>query len=263
MFCDEAAKVKWLSDGVAASPLYCKRWSCPECAPRRAKQVRAKARAGKPDTFLTLTVRDTEYATPALAAKALVEAWRKIRRLAIQEAKRDVHKRPLPYGAYAPARSKDGRFGDATKRVTLHDLKLPFIAVIEETERGWPHLHILARSIWIDQAWLSAQCEDLLNSPIVDVRRVRSPKGVNLYVTKYITSALKAYETLKRYWSSQDYAKKREFEKKPWFDDGIEWIKMPGTFKDVVQQLYRAGLWETEWHGPHLRLRHLTREPPS
>jgi len=82
---------------------------------------------------------------------------------------------------------------------------LAFLAVFEETKRGWPHLHIVARAKWIDQPWLSKRMGQLHNSPVVDVRRVTGLGKVAHYIAKYIGKNPHRFEGVKRYWRSLDY----------------------------------------------------------
>lgn len=250
MFCNETTKVKIGATAAVVKPLLCRSWKCPDCAPRRATALRHKAKAGKPNIFLTLTVSATQYETPELAANALVAAWRLIRRRAISEARRDPRKRLTPFGAYSPARNQDGRFGDATRRVELLNGKLPFMAFFERTEAGWPHLHILCTANWIDQAWLSAQTAELLNSPIVDVRRIRTVRGVASYVTKYVTKSLVKFDTLKRYYSSRKYDPRPKPEKLIEPFPEIQWVTAVNGYTNVIAWLVTKFRIEPKRLGP-------------
>lgn len=250
MFCNEQAKVKLAHDAAYCKPLLCRSWTCEECSVTRAAALRFKAKAGNPDTFLTLTVDSTAYATPNEAAQALVAAWRLIRRRAISEAKRDPFKRQKPFGAYAPARNPHGRFGDATRRVELHDGKFPFIAFFEATQAGWPHLHILVRAKWVDQAWLSAQAAELLASPVVDVRRIKTQRGVARYVTKYLTKAIKRWGTLKRYYSSRGWDARPKMEPLEHPLPEVEWRTVNNTWQATLAWLVVKTRWAPEKVGP-------------
>lgn len=130
------------------------------------------ARRGLPNKFLTLTVLDTIGDSPAHRRDLLHTAWRNL----IKRIKR--------YYRYK---------------------KLPYMAFIERTKRGEPHLHILLRCGWLDQAWLSNQMRDLVGSPIVDIRAVKSTRQAVSYVTKYVGKEPAQFGTRKRYWLSQDY----------------------------------------------------------
>ncbi|MEE8540002.1 MAG: hypothetical protein V3S54_09300 [Woeseiaceae bacterium] len=82
---------------------------------------------------------------------------------------------------------------------------LPFLAVFEKTKRGEPHLHILLRTVYLDQAWLSDQMKELIGAPIVDIRSLTSAAKIANYVTKYIAKDPHKFIGTKRYWSSRDY----------------------------------------------------------
>jgi hypothetical protein len=153
---------------------------------------------------LTLTANPEVYDSPEARAVALAQAWRKIRRQA----------RKVP--------------GNNT---------LPFLAVFERTKKGEPHLHILCRSAWIDQRWLSKRLSEETGAFIVDVRRIRHIKKISAYVAKYIAKDPHKFAGTKRYWRSQDYAleQKPKIEQSPVF--GPTWIRDPLRFDRLVQRL--------------------------
>lgn len=177
MFCRDWTVVKDDGPRRTVAPLKCKRWTCPECAPERQKALRAQARAGHPDKFLTLTVNPAHFDSPVERARQLVRAWRCLRLRAMRRFK--------------------------LKR-------LPFLAVFEATKRGEPHLHILLRCRPIPQAWISDQMADLIGAPIVDIRKVKNAGMAAAYVTKYLTKAPHHFASLKRYWASQDWTPRSE-----------------------------------------------------
>jgi hypothetical protein len=139
------------------------------------RALKALAASGEPDMFITLTVNPDQGESPEERARMLVEAWRKARRAAIRRYQLDG---------------------------------LPFLAVFEKTKRGEPHLHILARSSYIPQKWLSDFMAAEINSPIVDIRRIKGQKQAVNYVTKYVGKAPFHFDGVKRYWRSQDYERK-------------------------------------------------------
>jgi len=83
--------------------------------------------------------------------------------------------------------------------------KLPFAAIMEAHRSGWPHLHILLRSIWIDQRWLSDQMQIIADSPVVWIERIDNKAKVSGYVAKYCSKAAHKFGTAKRYFFSRDY----------------------------------------------------------
>lgn len=157
---------------IRAGRIWCKSWHCEHCAPIRRKQLQAQAAAGKPCTLITLTIPHGSHKTPDEAATAIVHAWR----MTLQKGRR-LRKFP----------------------------KIQYIAVFEETKKGWPHLHILARAPFIEQKWLSRTMAEFGAGAIVDIRRVYNARHAARYVAKYVSKAPKRYEGCKRYWRTHDY----------------------------------------------------------
>lgn len=172
MFCQEWSLVKHRGPEITVIPLRCKCWTCEDCRPLRKARLIAEAQAGRPTIFITLTSRRREDRSPSWAAQELVKAWRKIRRQYV----------------------KDHGLGT-----------LAFLAVFEATKKGWPHLHIVARSKWVDQDWLSKRMADLHDSPIVWVKAITDTKKIAHYVSKYLGKNPHRFEGVKRYWRSLDY----------------------------------------------------------
>ena len=172
VLCREWTLVKETGGVTTVEPLKCRCWTCDYCQPIRLRQLKGMARAGAPDTFLTLTVNPQIGLTPAERARDLAKAWRLIRKRAMRR-----------YGYKA----------------------IPFLAVFEKTKRGEPHLHILMRVKWLDQRWVSGVMRDLIGAPIVDIRRVRSAKQAAAYVAKYVGKDPVTFPGCKRYWRSQDW----------------------------------------------------------
>jgi len=197
MFCGEWALVKRSFRSAAVIPLKCKCWTCDECRPCRTKRLVEEAKRGVPTLFITLTSRRRAGLTPDQAAEALVAAWRRVRREYTRE-----------HGAGS----------------------LAFLAVFEETKRGWPHLHIVARCKWLSQKWLSKRMGDLHGSPVVDVRRIHGLRKVAAYVTKYISKNPHRFTGVKRYWRSLDYLLP------PAEEDEDPWLEVPAW--EIVQRFW-------------------------
>lgn len=150
----------------------CKRWTCDHCGPIRTKRLKAYARSGLPNTFMTLTARYGNADTPDAAARRLVVAFRLLR----QQLKRDG--------------------------LAEH---ISFFAVFETTKKGWPHLHILMRAPFLPQERISQLMEKWNDSPVVDIRRIESAHKAAAYVAKYVAKAPSKFKGTKRYWAAQDY----------------------------------------------------------
>ena len=197
MFCAEWALVKTQFRTVTVLPLKCKCWTCDECRPGRTKRLVEEAKSGKPTIFITLTSKKRASLTASQAAVLLAHAWRQVRHEYIREHGKG---------------------------------SLAFFAVFEETKRGWPHLHIVARCKWLDQRWLSRRMAALHDSPIVDVRKIHGLRKVAAYVSKYIGKNPHRFAGVKRYWRSLDYLIP------PPPDDGDPWAEVPGWV--VVQRFW-------------------------
>lgn len=197
MLCTDMTLLRTDPSGTTAEPLRCKRWQCEHCRPKRLHQLKTLCGAGRPDMFITLTANPKHGESPEHRAQQLVEAWRRCRRAAI-------------------------------KRFSLE--RLPFIAVFEKTKHGEPHLHILCRSKYIPQQWISRFMDEAIGAPVVDIRRIRGKRMAVNYVTKYVGKQPHHFEGLKRYWRSQDYVLDQEDISTP--------EAVPGVFFDIAYSDY-------------------------
>jgi len=82
---------------------------------------------------------------------------------------------------------------------------IQYLAVVEQTQKGEPHLHILLRSPYIAQKLLSSWMGELVGAPIVDIRRIKSQKEVIRYVAKYVTKEVSNELRQKRFTVSKHY----------------------------------------------------------
>ena len=209
-FCLSYTIVKSDGEVMTAHPLRCRSWLCPNCHPWRRSLLVKEATAGKPSTFITLTSNPAMGASPDARATALVEAWRHIVR---QLRRKPQYK------------------------------KLQYLVVIEKTKNGEPHLHILARVPYISQKWLSAQMQQLVNAPIVDIRRVTGKSAVANYVAKYVGKNPATFANCKRYWRSMDYLHPTRRELREQRDPDIVDYFVNEPFADYCKRLK-----VTQWH---------------
>lgn len=228
MLCREWTLVKHQGREIIAQPLKCRSWTCDHCAPERKRQVQALARSGQPNRFITLTVNPEWGRGPEDRAAHLANAWR----LIVKRAKRH-------YG---------------------YD-RIEYFAIFEAQKSGEPHLHILARCEWIDQKWLSDQMLDLMNAPVVDIRKIWSTDHAAFYVSKYVGKDPQRFGSCKRYWTTQGY------DLSTWGED-LEDEPFPPSwsidFKDLwsyVSQSKALGFTAT-WDGDRVYLRY-PRPPPE
>lgn len=168
---------------------------------------------GNPTTFITLTVNPRHGQDRVERARELSNAWK----IVVKRARRKFTKAPLEY-----------------------------LAVFEETKKGEPHLHILCRAPFIPQKWLSDAMDELIEAPIVDIRKVGAVKNAARYVAKYVGKGPKAFAALKRYWQSKGYSQNPETIKakgeKP--DSGWRVWKEPLVY---LVEIFRAQWRETAW----------------
>jgi len=163
----------------------------------------AQAASGDPLRLLTLTVNPAYYANPEERLTKLAWAWR----TCVKRLRRDLGADSIEY-----------------------------FAVVEETKAGEPHLHILLRSPFIPQRYISAVLGELINAPIVDIRRVRSASDVVRYVAKYITKKPAQFGTSKRYWQSRHYSLDSRPSEEPKPTDSLKWE----IWREGLHSLLRA-----------------------
>lgn len=158
--------------GGTAISLRCRSWGCEECGPKRKAQLIACAMAGTPDKMLTLTIRKQDDLSPEDAARRLSHAWRLLRLRLMRKYRMR---------------------------------KLPFLLVVEKHKSGYPHFHILMRTRYLDQKYISSVMQELIGSPIVHIFKITSKEMAAGYAIKYCGKAAQKFETTKRYWQSRDY----------------------------------------------------------
>ncbi len=138
----------------------CKRWDCPSCGPKKQRQlvkaIRREAQAHGLTRFATLTLDPAKLAPDATPGDSIAHVratWRKFRVYLQRE------------------------FGD----------RVLFIAVIELTQAGRGHLHVLFAR-FIPQAWLSQSWNALGGGKVVDIRFVDVHR-VTRYAAKYVAKS--------------------------------------------------------------------------
>lgn len=179
MFCREAVLVNHEQHRAEAHVLYCRSWRCEVCKPRRRAGVIRLIENGLPERFITLTVNPARFADPDERAQKLVKAWREIVRL--------------------------WRKANGGK-------KLAYLAVLEATKKGEPHLHIVQRGGYMRQAWLSEQLNRLIGATNVDIRAIYNPSKAGKYISKYMGKDLHQFAGCKRYWRTLDWSLDKEDE---------------------------------------------------
>lgn len=204
--------VKHADFGRLATPLKCRSWNCDFCAPDRKAQLLALAASGEPQRFLTLTINPAVGEDPADRLRKLSHAWN----VCVKRLRRLYKEREVEY-----------------------------LAVVEETKRHEPHLHILLRSPFIEQRFISHFMAEHIESPIVDIRRVRNQGEVVRYVAKYITKAPKQFNRCKRYWTSRHWELPKLGEIKDYLPEG--------TWFEVIKRPIELVLWDWACQGWRFR----------
>jgi len=215
--CGGWSLVKFNGPTVHAITLWCRSWTCTDCAPFRIGGLKRMATNGQPTTFLTLTVNPKRGQSPDERAQELSDALK----VMIKRARRKFTKAPIEY-----------------------------LAVFEETKKGEPHLHILMRAPFIPQRWISATMNELIEAPIVDIRAVGKVANAARYVAKYVGKGPKPFAALKRYWSTKGYdlAEKRDRQDEDEWGSGWRCIKEPLVCLPAL--LFPWG-YEMAWSGDH------------
>jgi len=150
----------------------CKCWNCSNCGPWRRKRLLRQIEAGRPDKLATITVPENEPGSPTEHAYKLTWAFKQLKK----RIRRRWKSEPFEY-----------------------------YAVMEATKRGQPHLHLCLRAPFIPQWWLSQQMRELINAPIVDIRKIHCPRRAARYVSKYVAKDPTTFGNLKRAWHSKNW----------------------------------------------------------
>lgn len=215
------------SDGVAEilAP-YCRRYGCSDCLPILRKRLERVIREGRPTKLLTLTLRRVPGMSREEAAGVLMHGW-------------DTFLKRL--------------------RRYLGDRELQFLHVKEGTKAGWPHLHVLLRMPSVDYRLLRAWWEDITGAFQVDIRRVRSVKGVAGYLSKYLTKDLVKFGSYRVWSRSRGWSIAPEPEpERVQTERGQRPVRIAGGVQPHLRMLERAGyliVWMglRYWraYGPH------------
>ena len=156
-----------------ALPLYCRKWQCPDCSKHLKKRLKRRLISGRPNAFMTLTTNPAAHETPREAFLNATYAVNKLMKI----LRRRYPRRRIEYAL-----------------------------VWEQTKRGFPHAHILLRSPYIPQTFLSREWKRLSGAQIVDIRMVRTEGEAAAYVSKYLAKDPAVPDGYKRYRTSRQYS---------------------------------------------------------
>lgn len=205
MICGECLLVKGDERAGLAFLAHCESWLCPECVHRRRKRLTAEILSGQPTLWFTITVNTNLYPDPEEAAHELSLALSKIILAAKTEKRRPIARRKTPTGLPPVNGWKRNDRGEVERQVRFPGDKLEFMAVLEATERGYPHFHVFARAQYISEDWLSAQLLTHMGSFIVDVERLTDKRKAAVYAAKYTGKGPHKFKACKRYRRSQHW----------------------------------------------------------
>lgn len=203
------------SDGteVRVVPVFCHRWDCPRCGRAKRDHWANIARLGKPDRFITLTMRHDDNTDPVQLAHVFKL---KMPRL--------IEKIRRTWGA------------------------MEYMYVFELHKSGHPHVHMLQRGEYIPHKWLSREWQKLTGSWKVDIRKIRRERDISKYVSKYLgkdtprTSRVFAGRRIvgkSNGWL--DVADEKDMPQPNVITEaGTVWMWARGTPKDVIADLHQA-----------------------
>lgn len=221
--------------------LPCGSWKCEVCAPHRRRQLMAIAASGKPTICLTLTHWYEPGCDQTAHYRELHSAWktlvkRILRQFSKLPSQRWIMTTPEGY-EYQSIVANTITSKTRAKRVG----RLHYMAFAEETENGEPHLHILLRTVFIPQAWIAQQMQQIMKSPIVWIEKIKGPRAAIAYVTKYVTKAPAQFGKSRRYWVSRWYQLiKRERDKRSLYDR-INTRVVFQEFSELVREIIITG----------------------
>lgn len=152
----------------AVDQVACKKWDCPICGHTKAFLLRTRIKGANYNRFITLTHRPIPGDTPESALRRMRHDWH------------TLHK--------ALQRRQGKR-------------KIAYVAVVEWTKNGWPHLHILYKGKFIRQQELSNLWNHIHGAPIVDIRKITTEKKEAEYISKYLTKDNRCPPRMRR-WSA-------------------------------------------------------------
>lgn len=132
--------------------IVCKRWTCEACGPVKRAQLQAKIQEARPNRFITLTTCGHETETP---------------RQIFDWTRRQI--------------------SELGKLIRRSGREFEYLRVLEATERGYPHYHLLVRSPYLEQAELSRHWCHFTRAYIVDIRSLTKDEKAAKYVMKYLT----------------------------------------------------------------------------
>jgi len=99
-----------------------------------------------------------------------------------------------------------------------------YFSVLEETQLGQPHYHILIRGPRIPHAWISAFMAEHCDSPIVWIEAIDSAKKAAFYLAKYLMKDPVQFAGSRRWTRSRNYFNDEPAEDDVAADIDADWL---------------------------------------
>jgi hypothetical protein len=188
----------------------CNSWTCSYCGPRKAKRakraIRDMAETLDLHYFLTLTIDPANLRQDEDATKHLQVTFDKFR----EYLRRKFEEAPV------------------------------YIRVVEFTQKGLPHYHILIDR-YIEQQWISQTWDQLGGGRIVWIKRARIQKIAH-YLAKYLTKEL----LLSAPKGTRRITTARAVKLFPKFQSGIDWELLRTSIWFLLQRVSRTAFDRNE-----------------
>jgi len=215
-------------------PTTCHRWDCPKCSHIRQAQAMNRVRAGRPERFLTLTLRPNPAENLDYHIDLIRTAFKRL-----------------------------------VARIRRNYQGFEYLAALELQKNGTPHIHCVFRGVYIPQKWLSSAWHQLTNAYIVHVRQVDKIPGICNEVCKYLTKTAADIQkaapgvpliVMSRGWLPPDYQDEKE-EHEPW--DYKVYLHLPGDYLvDLIATI--GGIVTVNPKQPHrLKVSFLPQDQPQ
>lgn len=189
-------------------PARCRSWKCPDCGPKNARKLADRLALVKANKFLTLTIKADGTRSEQELLDVMNAAWRQLWKRV---------KRRYPNGRWR------------------------YVRVVELTKKRTPHLHILCTLPFIPQRWLARQWGELTGSYIVDIRAIKSARGLAHYLSKYVAKSVEGVAGRRKYGATVGALPPAPRHAPPPGSPDYHWQFAKGQFDHVTSLVTQAG----------------------
>lgn len=151
---------------VKVIPVTCGRWSCPDCAPRKAADYAARLFRAGPERHIVLTWNPAVSNDPAVALARMKKALPKL----IEQLRGPIY--------------------DDHKHIIGYENTFEYCCIWERHASGFPHIHLAQWGHFCPQAKLRAHWEKLTGARIVYIKAMNSSEQGGHHWTKYLLKAI-------------------------------------------------------------------------